>query len=46
MKVPLFEKERLEREERRERDFKSQIKEVNVIYLAYDDNFIPTLTLA
>ena len=44
MKVPLFEKERLERES--ERDFKSQIKEVNVIYLAYDDNFIPTLTLA
>ena len=44
MKVPLFEKERIERE--RERDFKSQIKEVNVIYLAYDDNFIPTLTLA
>ena len=40
MKVPLFEKERIER------DFKSQIKEVNVIYLAYDDNFIPTLTLA
>ena len=45
MKVPLFEKER-ERERERERDFKSQIKEVNVIYLAYDDNFIPTLTLA
>ena len=34
-----------ERERERER-IQSWIKEVKVIYLAYDDNFIPTLTLA
>ena len=48
MKVQVFEKKR-DREREREREigyFKSWVKELKVIYLAYDYNFTPTLTLA
>ena len=44
MKVQSFDKKR-ERERERDGELQSGIKEVKVIYMPYDYNFIPTLTL-